>query len=82
MICVEVRLGNFEVASSTLTHDLKFESLQIGPSYRVSTMAIAAYRQFFVRLRNLGRVNAFNELLFNSVVTPAACRGDIAAMNG
>ena len=81
VIGVEVCFCNRLVTSSALLHDLQLESLFIRASDRMRGMAIVADRQRFVRLPDQRCVHTLAELLFDSVVTVAACFRKILLMN-
>jgi hypothetical protein len=69
------------MALSAGVHDFKLETSLVGAAYRVGGVAIATYRQWLVRLRYVLRMNAFAKLLFNAVVTFAACPGNVVGID-
>jgi hypothetical protein len=75
VIGVEVRSCDIFMTPAALRHNVKFESLLVGTSNRVGTVAIVADRQLLVAPRFTGRMDAAFELLLDPVVTLAAgCR--------
>lgn len=82
VVCVEVRLGDRFVASTTLHHYLQLKPGRINPADRVGRMAIAAHWQWFVRLSDLLRMDARFKLLLDSMVTSSARLGHIARVHG
>jgi hypothetical protein len=69
------------MAPSAGVHDFKLETPLVGAAYCVSSVAIATYRQWLIRLRDEFRMNALPKLLFNAVVTFSACPGYFVAVD-